>query len=286
MKRLDVSEVVFRLISYIIVTLFALATLYPLIYILSYSLSDVTAMSNGSVVLLPKNFNNFVVYKVALKESSFWIAYCNTIFYTFFGTIVSMFISITGAYALSKTKLLYRRTFNFLLVLTMWFKAGLVPEYLNYIDLGIDSRWGIIFGLGLNVFNIILLRNAFSGVPSEIEEAAIIDGANEFQVLTKVYMPMSTASIATVTLFYAISRWNGYFWANWLLKSDMDKPLMVYIKNVPIRFGEDFNPVAVGYTESGYMYALIVCSIIPILCVYPYLSRFFSKGVNVGGVKE
>ena len=141
-----------------------------------------------------------------------------------------MVVGITGAYALSKTRLMFGRGFNFLLTFTMWFSAGIIATWQNFIKLGIDNKYGFIFGLGFNAFNIILLRNGFKGVPTEIEEAATIDGATEFQLLTKIYIPMSKSSIATVTMFYALSRWNGYYWASVLLGDYKDKPLQVYMR--------------------------------------------------------
>ena len=147
-------------------------------------------------------------------------------------------VSIFGAYALSKKRLLFRRFFNFFLVFTMWFSAGIVPQYLNYLDtkevfnaMGImDDKWLVVIAMGMAAMNIILLRNAFEGVPSDIEEAAIVDGASEFQVLSKVYIPMSKSTIATVSLFFAISRWNGYFWARQMISNANEHPLQVFIR--------------------------------------------------------
>ena len=138
-----------------------------------------------------------------------------------------------SAHNLSKKRLLFRKTFNFFLVFTMWFSAGIVPQYLNYLDtrdvfqsIGItDDKWLVVIAMGRAAMNIILLRNAFEGVPSEIEEAAIVDGATEMQVLTNVYLPMSKSTIATVALFFAISRWNGYFWARQMISNGNEHPL-------------------------------------------------------------
>ncbi len=282
MKRLDTSEIIFKVLSYTLVTLFVVATLYPFIYTISIAISGYDAVISGSIVLLPKDIQ-FAAISDIVNRADFWQAYANTIFMTFYGTIFSMFVSICGAYALSKDKLVGKKTWNFLLVFTMWFTAGMIPSLLNYKALGVDNRWGIVFCLGMNAFNIILLRNYFSGIPHEIEEAAIVDGANEFQVLTKIYIPMSKASIATVTLFYAISRWNGYFWARLLLIDQKDKPLMVFLREEYVGLDD---VTTTEYFLDSYIYAMILLSIIPIMIVYPYLQKFFQKGVNVGGVKE
>ena len=291
MKRLDKTEILFKLISYVVLTLFAVACVYPLIYVLAVSISAEEPVLAGKVVLLPlivKNGNyrlgvDLEAMKAILNEKMFWISYCNTIFFTFYGTIVSMVIAITGAYALSKARLLWGRGFNFLLTFTMWFNAGIVATTQNFHNLGIKNKWGFIFGLGFNAFNIILLRNGFKGVPSEIEEAATIDGATEFQLLTKIYMPMSKSSIATVTMFYALARWNGYFWASVLL-TNVERPLQVYMRQ--FMDGKEEDTTILPYGETNYRYAMIFCSIVPILILYPQMQKYFAAGVNVGGVKE
>ncbi|MFA5525866.1 MAG: ABC transporter permease subunit, partial [Acholeplasmataceae bacterium] len=166
--------------------------------------------------------------------------------------------------------------------------AGLIPTFLNYRMFGVDFRWGIVYGFGVQAFNVILLRNYFSGVSKEIEEAAIVDGANEFQVLTNVYLPMSKSALATVTLFYALSRWNGYFWNLILVNNNNEHPLQVFLRRYLTDFLTDENAsiTDLPYSPYSYMYAMIVMSIIPIIIVYPYLQKYFAKGVNVGGVKE
>lgn len=291
MKRLDKTEIIFKIISYVVLTLFAIACIYPLIYVFAVSISGELPVLTGDVILFPlvgekgdyKLGIDLEAMKAIFNEKMFWISYCNTIFFTFYGTLVSMVIAITGAYALSKSRLLWGRGFNFLLTFTMWFNAGIVATTQNFHNLGIKNKWGFIFGLGFNAFNIILLRNGFKGVPSEIEEAATIDGATEFQLLTKIYMPMSKSSIATVTMFYALSRWNGYFWANVLL-TGTEIPLQVYMRN--FMDGKDEDTTILPYGETNYRYAMIFCSIVPILILYPQMQKYFAAGVNLGGVKE
>lgn len=287
MKRLDRSELIFKIIAYSIATLFALAALYPFIYTISAALSGRVAFESGAVVFLPVDFQ-FDGMIAVISEKGFWNAYTNTLFYTFFGTIFSMALSIAAAYALSKDRLVFKRQINFIIVFTMWFSAGMIPTFLNYRTFGVDFRWGIVYGFGIQAFNVILLRNYFSGVSKEIEEAAIVDGANEFQVLTNVYLPMSKSALATVTLFYALSRWNGYFWNLILVNNSNEHPLQVFLRNYLTEYLSDENASIsdLPYSPYSYMYAMIVMSIIPIIIVYPYLQKYFAKGVNVGGVKE
>ncbi|MCK7488610.1 MAG: carbohydrate ABC transporter permease [Bacillus subtilis] len=229
--------------------------------------------------MLPVDID-FQVYEILFNRNGFWISYSNTLFYTVFGTLWSMFISTTGAYALSKRKLYFRRQFNFFVVFTMWFSAGMIPSYLNYTKLGVDNRWGIIVAFGVQAFNIILLRNYFEAVPKEIEEAAKVDGASEFQMFSKIYLPMSTAASATVTLFYATSRWNGYFGPAVLLRGANEKPLQVFLRTEIMTYRtliENMTTDNITFSPDSYAYAILVCSIIPILRDLPLHSKILRK---------
>lgn len=284
MKRLDRTEIIFKVMSYVLLTIFALCCIYPFIYILSNSIAAKGEVDAGRVFFIPLEGLQGEAYLKVFTNKDFWLAYCNSFYITMYGTLVSMLVAITGAYALSKPRLMFGRGFNFMLVFTMWFNAGMIPNLQNFVRFGVNNREMFIIALGFNAFNIILLRNYFSGIPSEIEEAATIDGATEFQLLTKVYIPMSKSSIVTVAMFYAVSRWNGYIWAQMLLGTD-DQPLQVFIKltlkNLLSQEGIDLN-----YSVYSLQYAFIVCSIIPVVVVYPKLQKYFAAGVNVGGVKE
>ncbi len=294
-RKLEISELIFKILSYTLLTVFALCCLYPFVYAISAALSGRTAVEYGEIVLFPKDVQ-FEAFARMFNNNMFWNAYSNTLFLTLYGTLWAMLVAILGAYALSKRRLLFRKFFNFFLVFTMWFSAGIVPQYLNYIATGkvfdaigiTDDKWLVVIAMGMAAMNIILLRNAFEGVPSEIEEAAIVDGATEFQVLSKVYIPMSKSTIATVALFFAISRWNGYFWARQMINNANEHPLQVFIR---LRLEEFRDPEFIAgwneiYASDSVIYALIVCSIIPILIIYPFIQKYFAKGVNVGGVKE
>lgn len=280
----------FVIINMVLITMFAIATLYPFIYITSLSMSTGFNARAGNVILAPVGFT-LEAYKRVLSEPMFWTSYGNTFIYTIGGTLMSLAFIIPGAYALSRPQLWGRRFWNLMVAFTMWFNAGMIPFFLNMRDLGLlDSYFGIIIGFAVNGFNIILLRNFFESVPKSFEEAARMDGANEFQVLWKVYMPLSKPAIATVALFCIVSRWNGFFWAMVLLQ-DQDKiPLQVYLRQVIVSLTDDqefastlMNSV---YSVETVSAAIIVCSIIPILIIYPFLQKYFSKGILLGGVKE
>ena len=294
-RKLEISELIFKILSYLFLTIFALMCLYPFVYAISASMSGRHAVEYSQVVLLPKDIQ-FEAFGAMFSNNMFWNSYANTLFLTFYGTMWALGVSILGAYALSKKRLLFRKTFNFFLVFTMWFSAGIIPQYLNYLDtqkvfnaVGImDDKWLVVIAMGMAAMNIILLRNAFENVPSEIEEAAIVDGATEMQFLNKVYIPMSKSTIATVALFFAISRWNGYFWARQMISNGNEHPLQVFIR-LQLEMYTDPDQMTGWdrvYAPDSMIYALIVCSIIPILIIYPFIQKYFAKGTNVGGVKE
>lgn len=280
----------FVIINMVLITMFAIATLYPFIYITSLSMSTGFNARAGNVILAPVGFT-LEAYKRVLSEPMFWTSYGNTFIYTIGGTLMSLAFIIPGAYALSRPQLWGRRFWNLMVAFTMWFNAGMIPFFLNMRDLGLlDSYFGIIIGFAVNGFNIILLRNFFESVPKSFEEAARMDGANEFQVLWKVYMPLSKPAIATVALFCIVSRWNGFFWAMVLLQ-DQDKiPLQVYLRQVIVSLTDDQEFASTlmnsAYSVETVSAAIIVCSIIPILIIYPFLQKYFSKGILLGGVKE
>ncbi len=294
-RKLEISEFIFKIISYLLLTIFALGCLYPFVYAISAAISGRSYVDYNQVLLFPKGVQ-FDAFREMFGNNMFWNSYSNTLFLTFYGTLWALGVSILGGYALSKKRLLFRRTFNFFLVFTMWFSAGLVPQYLNYINTkkifnsaGIsDDKWLVVIAMGMAAMNIILLRNAFEGVPSEIEEAAIVDGATELQVLSKVYIPMSKSTIATVALFFGISRWNGYFWARQMMSNLNEHPLQVFVRRQLEYFTDPETSAGwnKSYASDSVIYALIVCSIVPIIIIYPFIQKYFAKGVNIGGVKE
>lgn len=294
-RKLEISELIFKIVSYLLLTIFAICCLYPFLYAISASVSGRRAVEYNEIILFPKDVQ-FEAFKAMFNNNMFWNAYTNTLFLTLYGTVWALGVAIFGGYALSKKRLLFRKGFNFFLVFTMWFSAGIVPQYLNYLQtqkifnsVGItDDKWLIVIAMGMAAMNIILLRNAFEGVPSEIEEAARVDGATELQVLFKVYIPMSKSTIATVALFFAISRWNGYYWANQMISNRNEVPLQVFIHDTLLELTDSENLATwnKSYAPNSAIFALIVCAVIPILIIYPFIQKYFAKGVNMGGVKE
>ena len=306
-RKVEASELIFKIIAYVLLIIFAILCVYPLLYALGATFSSWQSVEDGKVILWPDGFQ-VESFKLIFMDNQFWVNYSNTLFVTLIGTIWCLVYSVLGAYALSKKRLMGRHGFNFFLVFTMWFGAGVVPQYLNYQQTGqifasivggssmydIDLKWLIVLAMGMNATNIILLRNSFEGVPSEIEEAARIDGATEMQILLKVYIPMSKATIATVALFFGISRWNGYFWAYKVLGTQQQYswPVQVYMRNFIEKNTSlsgtlpDDRPIDNIGQATSMVYAMVVLAMVPILVIYPFIQKYFAKGVNMGGVKE
>lgn len=280
----------FVIINMFLIGLFAISTLYPFIYVTAISFSDGFEARAGNIILTPVQAT-LAAYEYVLSDRSFWVSYGNTFIYTIGGTLTSLAFLIPGAYALSRPTLYGRRFWNLMVAFTMWFNAGLIPFFLNFRDLGLlDSYFGIIIGFAINGFNLILLRNFFESVPKSFEEAARMDGANDFQVLWKVYVPLAKPAIATVALFCVVGRWNGFFWAMVLLQ-DQDKiPLQVYLRQVIAILSDDEefgnSLLSNAYSFETVSAAVIVCSIIPVLVFYPFIQKYFNKGIMLGGVKE
>ena len=290
MAQLDTDRV-FGVVNGALVFLLVLSMLYPFVFILSISLSSGAAVTSGRVLLWPSE-PTFAAYAQVLSDRLFWIAYGNTFLYAIGGTAMSLALIVPGAYALSRPRLMGRRALNFLVAFTLWFHAGMIPFFLNMRDLGlIDSRLGIIIGFACSAFNVILLRNAFEGMPQTYEEAARLEGASEVQLLAHVFVPLSMPAILTVALLCLVTRWNGYFWAMVLLRGEEKIPLQVYLKRIIVDLRADDAAAARLAQASDFsfetlMAAIIVASLVPIVAVYPYLLRHFNKGMTLGGIKE
>lgn len=288
--RMSTDEKIFSFINYILLTVLAIMFLYPIIYVFSASLSSPYAIETGNVIFFPKNIS-LNSFKAAILKDGFWLAYINAIFITVVGTLVSMVFTVTGAYVLSKPELKFRKYIIMLVVITMWFDPGMIPKYLNFRQLHLINTYSsVIIGFAVNTFNVILLKSFFENVPKALEESAKIDGASQYQIMTKIYLPLSVSAITTVSLFYAVSRWNGYFWTMILLTDDKKAPLQVFLKKLMVdnlSSGEGAQLVTPETLSSpqSVIYAIIVLSIIPMLIAYPFIQKFFKKGMTLGAVK-
>lgn len=290
--KITKSRLVFNIFNYTLLGLITIMCIYPLIYVASASLSSGTAISSGKVWLFPKEFT-LAAYSKILEREGIWTAYANSFFYMFVGTAVNLIVTICGAYPLSKKRLVGKRTINMLITFSMWFNAGMIPLYLAFKDYGLlDSRLGYIVGFACNTYNFILLRTYFMNIPDALEEAAKIDGASDFYIMVKIFLPLSLPSLATIALFYAISRWNGYLWAMILFQDDNKIPLQVLLKKLVVDMTGRMDSLEFGardvskdFSEETVMYGTMIMAVVPMMVIYPFVQRFFVKGVMVGSVK-
>jgi putative aldouronate transport system permease protein len=289
-KLMGRGERGFNISMNIIGILIILVVLYPIFYVLIASLSKPLFVDNGSVMFHPIGLN-LESYKKAFTTEGIWMAYGNTVFYTVAGCIFNMFFSTLMAFALSRKRLIGKKFWTFFTVFTMWFDAGIIPTYLNFRDLHIlDTRTAILLGFAINTYNMIILKSFFEQVPESLEEAAVIDGASTSTVFAKIFLPLSTPALATVSLFYMVTRWNGYFWAMNLLTSDNKIPLQVLLKKLIVdRVSSEMEAQIITLTSSWspttVIYAIIIIAIIPMLIAYPFIQKYFKSGLTIGANK-
>ena len=288
--------------AYVLMPIFALIAILPCLHVVSKAFSKATYVAQGAVWFWPRGFQLETIQYV-LNNTSFFTALKNTLIVTFFGTIVSVVTSITTAYPLSKPAFKGRKVITLLYAFSMVFFGGIVPAYMVVQMLGLlDSYAAMILPFAIVQFNMFIVKNSFEGLPEEIEESARIDGAGDFKILTTIVVPMSTPTIATVTLLYAITYWNNYFHAMMYTQSTSMKTLQVYLYDL-INSGAGFleNLSSGGYTSDivnnaasalstnitaeGLTAAAVTLSIIPIILLYPLVQRYLIKGITIGSVK-
>ena len=287
--RITKGERIFYIINSAVLLVLGLICIYPLVYVASSSVSSVQAIAGGKVTLLPIE-PTLNAYKAVLKESDIWLGYANAIYYTIVGTIFSLALTILGAYPLSKKGLKGKGIVMFLVVFSMWFDAGTVPRYLNFVDLGLlNNRLGVILCGAYAGTYIVIMRSFFQSIPDSLEEAALIDGAGHFRIMFQIYLPLSKAAIATVGLMFAIARWNSYFWPMLLLsRATKLQPLQVVLKRVLLEVTTSLSAggeTVTNYSTKSMTYAIIMVSVIPMIMVYPFIQKYFAKGVMIGSVK-
>ena len=289
--RKSFSRKVFEVFNAIFMLLLCAVMLYPFIFTASASLSNAAEVSAGNVTLFPKGFT-VDAYKSVLGYQKVWVSYGNTLWYTVVGTIVSLILTICGAYPLSRSDFYGKSVFVFFITLTMIFSGGLIPSFLVNKTLGLyNSRWAIILPGALSTMNMIIMRTFFQNIPDALEEAATIDGCSDFQILVKIILPLSTASIMTIGMFYAVGYWNSWFSAMIYLR-DADKyPLQLVLRQIVLQnqildlMGQESAEDLSKVTGESVKYATVMVATVPILCVYPFVQKYFVKGVMVGSIK-
>ncbi len=262
--------------------------LFPLYYCLIVSLSDGGAVIRGEVLFYPKGMD-WSAYRAVLDQPQILRSYGNTLLYTGLGTAVNLVLTALCAYPLCRPHLKGRRVFNALFVATMFVNGGTIPLYLQVKALGlIDTLWAVILPTGINTYNMIIMRTFFSSVPEDLHEAAEIDGASQWQTFVRIILPLSKTIIATLLLFYAVAHWNSYMPSLLYLNSMEKMPLQMMIRKMVV--DSDIASMTTAsseslLTESKIKYAVVMISVLPMLIVYPFLQRYFVKGVMIGSVK-
>lgn len=279
-----------NIIMVIILLFVVMVTLYPFIYMIAVSLSKDIYVLKGEISLWPKGLN-FKMYDLVLRDPRISMAYLNTAIYVTVGTVISLVVTAAGAYAISKKEMLFFRTFTLLIVFTMFFGGGMIPTFLVVKGLGlVDTRWGMILPTAVSTWNLIVMRTFFVAIPKEVEESGKIDGLNDIGIFFRLVLPLSKAVLATIGLFYAVSMWNNFYSALLYLRNSDLYPLQVVLRNIVLAGQINSAKVAsVGrdalVVDESLKYATILVSTVPILLIYPFLQKYFAKGVMIGSVK-
>lgn len=277
----------FRVINIFIMLLVIIITLFPVLNILAKSFSDLKNLTQNTVSIFPKGFN-VDTYKTVMGDMDFWTDYKNTLIYTVLGTVINLIMTTMFAYALSVPRIMGKKFLTAFVVFTMFFNGGIIPNYM--IVNGLQMRntiWAIVVPGAISTFNLIVMRTFFEGIPKELEEAASIDGMNTYGILTRIILPLSKPIIATMVLFYAVGMWNSWFSAFLYLDHTNLLPVTMYLRNLIAgamsATGADAD--SLGTVSVNIKYVTIVLTSVPILCVYPFLQKYFVQGVMIGSVK-
>ena len=286
MKKISI----FNIVNVIILLGVVVATLYPFIYMISVSLSKDIYVLRGEVWLWPKGFN-LEMYKLVLNDPRILTAYTNTILYTVTGTLIALAVTSVGAYAISKKEMVFQKFFMMLIVFTMFFSGGMIPTFLIVKNMGMmDTLWAMVLPGAVSTWNLIIMRTFFRGIPIELEESGRIDGLTDFGIFLRIVLPLSKAVLATIGLFCAVGIWNNFYQALLYLRDSDLYPLQVVLRNIVLAGQVNNSDVtSVGgdnlIVEESLKFATIIVSTLPILLVYPFLQKYFVKGVMIGSVK-
>lgn len=285
---------IFGAVVFVIVTLLMLIVLYPLVYVLSCSVSSPTAVGAGEVVLLPKGFT-LMGYRRVFQEPDILLGYKNTLFYTIIGTAINLFVTVPAGYMLSKKEVPGRNLFMFLFMFTMYFSGGMIPSFLLVKSLHLYDTRAVLVILGaFSTYNCIICRTFFAALPHELEEAAAIDGCSTVRTFIQIVLPLSQALLGVMVLYFAVGHWNSYFNAMIYVNNEKYKPLQLILRRILILEQASANMMEGGGDEYAaeqfklkelIKYAVIVVSSLPVLVLYPFLQKYFAQGVMIGSIK-
>ena len=289
MKKIGGYQI-FTFFNYIFMTAIILVTLYPIWHVIVASFSDPAMLyTHDGLLLLPLGEPSFKAYDLVFSNRQILSGFRNTLFVLVVGVLVNLLFTMLGAFFMSVKGPMLANVFGYMVIISMYFHGGMIPTYLNIVDLGLlDSLWSLILSVAITTSNMIIMKSAFSSVPSSLIESALLDGANYGQVLAKIMVPLSKATVAVLVLYYGVSHWNSWFHASIYLRDEEKFPLQLVMRNIMSALttgvaGEGAEDAA--FMAQQMQYALIVVVSFPIMAIYPFIQKYFVKGVMVGAVK-
>lgn len=285
-RAFDVFNIFFMIIVMVV-------TLYPLIHVLFASISDgAELMKHQGILIKPLGFN-FEAYRLVFRNPMIMQGYTNTLIIIVVGVVINILLTAIAAYFVSRKNVMWSKTLMIMIIITMYFNGGLIPNYFNIKELHLyDTLWSLILPGAISTFNLIIMRTAFLAVPDSLEESARLDGANHFTILFRIIFPLTMPTVAVLILYYAVAHWNAWFNAMIYLRTRTKFPLQLILREILIQ-NDATAMTATSGVDSGEQlaiaetirYATIIVATVPILCVYPFLQKYFIKGVMVGAVK-
>jgi putative aldouronate transport system permease protein len=296
-KNMSISDIIFDFFVYTLCILIFIIIAYPIYFIIIASVSDSTLVATGQVTLYPKGFSLYGFSEI-FKDARIWNGYKNTILYTVLGTFVNLLFTLPAAYVLSRQEFRARRYIMIIFVVTMFFNGGLIPTYLLMKSVKlIDSIWVFIIPFCVNIYNLIITRSFFeNSIPKELYESAALDGCSHFQYFGKIVLPLSKPIISVIALYYLVGHWNDFFTALIYVRRDALKPLQIILRDILLAnqvFSQGAGTGGAAAGGTGYAqkfadqvkYGVIIVSTLPILMFYPFIQKYFEKGVMIGAVK-
>jgi len=291
LQKTNVGSLLFDCINTVVLFALALIALYPCWYVLVASFSDPVQLHQGSpFVVWPREFGAYS-YKAVINNAALWIGYRNTFFYVIIGTAFSVILTVSGAFCATRKDLPGKNIIMMLILFTMYFGGGMIPTYMVVRSVGIlNTPLAMIVPTAISTYNLIITMSYFRSIPDSLEEAATVDGASTFRVFWQILLPLAKPIVAVISLYYAVAIWNDYFNAMIYITEPKYKPLQVVLRQILMQEGGTAATANVaGGDDASYAenirYATIVVSTVPILCVYPFIQKFFIKGVMIGAVK-
>lgn len=293
-EKKTISQRIFDVFNHLFMIFLILVTLYPLLYVVFASLSDPKLlMGHTGFLFRPLGTPTLEGYKMTLNNPSVLLGYRNTIFYVVVGTLINLILTSLGAFCVTRKHFMLKTPILVMVTVTMFFSGGMIPTFILVQSLGMyNTIWAILLPGAISSWNLILMKTFFQGIPDSMEEAAMIDGANDWHVFCKIILPLSKPIIAVMVLYYGVARWNSWFDAMIYLRDRAKFPLQLFLREILMLNASAGGQtptvdamVAQSYYKELLQYCVIVVATVPILCIYPFLQKYFVKGVMVGAVK-